>query len=131
VRGIDLRDLFTGRLSWRRFGVLLRGLPVESEYKTAVRNTVDLSDLPDPEPGIYGPWSQADMLLARVGDLLSHWLWMNADPEKRPAAPPFPYPRPGVADNVRAISEEALAYLEYKRLHQGADPPPDWKPALA
>lgn len=128
-----MRDLFTGRMSWRRFGVLLRGLPVESEYKTAVRNTVDLSELPDPEPGIYGPWSQGDMLLARVGDLLTHWLWANADPEKRPAKPPPPYPRPGVdaPSNVRAISEEALAYLEYKRQNQGADPPADWKPALA
>jgi hypothetical protein len=120
-------------MSWRRFAVLLRGLPIESEYKTAVRNTTDLSDLPAPEPGIYGPWSQADMLLARMGDLLSHWLWMNADAEKRPATPPPPYPRPGVDDasNVRAISLEAAAYLEYVREHHGAAPPPDWKPVLA
>lgn len=117
-------------MTWRRLGVLLRGLPVDSEYKTALRNTVDFSALPDPEPGVYGPWPQTDMLLARVGDLLNHYIWMSADPEKRPATPPSPYPRPGVASsNVRPISAAALAYLEYKREHQGADPPPDWKPA--
>lgn len=123
--------MFAGRMSWRRFAVVLRGLPLESEYKTALRNTIDLSELPAPEPGIYGPWSQGDQLIARVGDLLQHWLWMNADPEKRPTAPPPPYPRPGVGSNVRPINPAAMAYLEYKRAHRGADPPDDWKPALA
>jgi len=119
-------------MSWRRFGVILRGLPIESEYKTAVRNGIDLSDLPPPEPGVYGPWPQTDMLLARIGDRLSDWLWMNADPKTRPAQPPPPHPRPGVDhSNVTAISPAALAYLEYVRENHGAAPPDDWKPALA
>jgi hypothetical protein len=131
VRGIDLRDLFTGRMSWRRFAVLLTGLPVDSEFKTALRNATDLDDLPEPEPGIYGPWPQTDMLLARGLDMFAHWMWANSDPDHRPAQPPPPYPRPGVVEgNVHAISEEALAYLEYKREHRGADPPADWKPVL-
>lgn len=119
-------------MSWRRFAVILRGLPVESEYKTAVRNEIDLSDLPPPDPGVFGPWPQTDMLLAGIRDLLAHHLWMIADPEHRPARPPAPYPRPGVeTSNVSAISEEAALYLEYVREHHGEHPPDDWKPALA
>lgn len=129
---MDLRDLFTGRMSWRRFAIVLNRLPVDSEFRTELRDATDFSTLPPPEPGVYGPWPQSDLLLARIGDLMQHWLWANADPEQRPANPPPPYPRPGVElGNVRAISDEALAYLEYKRLNQGADPPADWKPALA
>ena len=116
-------------MSWRRFTVILEHLPAESEYKTALFASVDRSQLPPPEPGVYGPWSQTDMLLARVGDFLSHWLWMNADPEKRPPVPPPPYPRPGVEDNVRPISKAALAYLEYVREHRGEHPPDDWRPS--
>ena len=115
-------------MSWRRFAVILERLPPESEYKTELLRRTDLAALPAPPPGVFGPWSQSDVLLARVGDLLSHWLWMNADAEQRPSAPPPPYPRPGVASNVRPISAEALAFLEYKRDHQGADPPEGWKP---
>lgn len=127
-----MRDVFNGRMSWRRLGVVLRGLPVESEYKTALRNVTDLSALPEPEPGVYGPWPQTDLLIAQGLDMLNQWMWANSDPEKRPASPPPPWPRPGVAwpANVTAISDEAMAFLEYKRAHQGADPPPDWKPAL-
>ena len=119
-------------MSCRRLSIVLERLPAESEYKTELRDAVDLKALPAPEPGAYGPWSQSDMLLARVGDLLSHWLWMNADPKGRPAQPPPPYPRPGVEDgaSVTPISPEALAYLEYMRDHGGAAPPDDWQPAL-
>lgn len=126
---MDLRDLFTGRMSWRRLSLVLANLPVESRYVTERRNDTDAKDLPLPEPGIFGPWPQTDMLLARIGDLLERQQWAEADPKTR-GAPPRPYPRPGTESNVRAISDEALAYLEYKRVHQGEDPPEDWTPAL-
>lgn len=109
--------------------MLIEHLPVDSEFKTALRNDTDLSTLPEPTPGVYGPWPQSDMLAARIGDLMERWMWANSDPEKRPAQPPQPYPRPG--SNVTAISEEAGAYLEYVREHDGATPPADWTPALA
>lgn len=128
---MDLRDLFTGAMTWRRFAVILRGLPPESLYKTALASSVDFSQLPPPEENVYPPFSLEAMLSARIGDLIERWIWMNADPEQRPAQPPPPYPRPGVQTNVRAISEEAAAYLEYVREHHGEHPPDDWKPALA
>lgn len=110
--------------------MLLDRLPVESEYKTELRNDTDLSALPAPKPGRFGPWPQTDMLLAKLVDLAQHWMWANADPDTRPPAPD-PYPRPGVErSNVRAISPAAAAYLEYKRQHQGADPPEDWTPEV-
>lgn len=119
-------------MSWRRFAIILGGLPIESQFKTAMRNTVDLSELPEPTPGVYGPWPQTDQLIARGLDLLEGWMWANSDPEKRPASPPPPYPRPGVdlPANVRAINSEAMAYLEYLRAHQGAEPPPGWEPEV-
>lgn len=118
-------------MSWRRFAVILEHLPPESEFKTAVLRETDLTALPDPEPGQFGPWSQSELLLARIGDLLQNWLWMNADPDKRPKQPPQPYPRPGVeTSNVRPISPEAAAYMEYVRKNR-RHPPDDWKPALA
>lgn len=94
---------------------------------TAVRNDADPSRVPAPTHGVFGPWPQSDMLIARVGDLVEALLWQNAGD---PALPkPKPYPRPGT-ENVHPISEEALAYLEYKRDHQGADPPEGWVPDL-
>jgi hypothetical protein len=83
-----MRDVFTGAMSFRRLAVLLERLPVESEYKTELRETTDLSALPPPEPGSYGSWSQLELLVARLGDRMDHWLWMNADPKSRPASPP-------------------------------------------
>jgi hypothetical protein len=117
-------------MSWRRFQVLLEHLPAESEYKTALRNQTDLSALPEPQPGVYGPWPQSDLLLARIGDLMQHWIWANSDAAQRSPTPPKPYPRPGVESNVRAISAKAAAYLEFKRTHQGADPPEGWEPEV-
>jgi hypothetical protein len=118
-------------MSWRRFTLILNHLPPESAYKTALLNDTDLTSLPDPEPGVYGPWPQTDLLLARMGDLMQHWIWMNADEKTRPKQPPRPYPRPGVElSNVRPISPEALAYLEYLRTHHGEAPPDDWAPEV-
>lgn len=114
-------------MSWRRFTVLLAHLPIESRYMTAVRNTADPSQMPDPTPGVFGPWPQSDMLLARIGDLIEGLLWQNQGDGNKPR--PKPYPRPGTESNVRPISAEGLAWLEYKRAHQGADPPEGWVPA--
>lgn len=118
-------------MSWRRFAVILRGLPADSEYKTELRNNTDLTSLGDPEPGVHGPWSQTDYILARISDQIAVYMWAQSEPTARPAEPSR-YPRPGIDDgsNVVPISTEALAYLEYMRQHQGAEPPPDWEPEV-
>lgn len=120
-------------MSWRRFRLILKHLPQESRYVTALRNTADPDRIPDPEPGVYGPWSQTDRLLADAVDLLAQRLYQASD-GKGPK--PEPTPRPGVASRqkVRAINPEAQAYLlarlRYMEENQGASPPPDWKPVL-
>lgn len=130
--GLDLRDLYTGGLSWRRLGVVLSHLGPESAYLTAVRESLtpeELQAMAARSPDHHGVWSQADMLLARIGDLVSDLIWMNSSGE---TPRPDPYPRPGVDRTVvKAISPYAEAYLrEVERLH-GAEPAPDWKPNLA
>lgn len=114
-------------MSWRRFGVVLAHLPSESSYATAVRNATDLSDLPDPEPGVFGPWAHSEFLLAGIFDRLGQLVWMQGDGKK---PPPPPYPRPGIElpANVTPINPAAQAYLRYVEEHQGAAPPADWKP---
>ena len=126
-----MRDLFTGRMSWRRLRVILSHLPEDSAYRTAVNNASDPdASLPPPPPGIFGPWSKEALLLATALDLFRDWMWAQADPNKR-GPRPAPLPRPGVVAKVRPISAEALAFLEYKRQHQGEDPPEGWEPVLA
>lgn len=112
-------------MSWRRFAILLNRLPVESEFKTELRNDTDLSALPPPDATKHGAWPQTDVLLASIFDRLGDLVYSQGGYEKAPMR----LPRPGV-DNVRAISEEALAYLEYKRAHRGADPPDNWTPEV-
>jgi len=127
--GLDLRDVFTGAMSWRRLRVILDHLPAESAYRTAVWNALDgTENLAPPEPGVFGPWSQTDLLLARVGDLLDAQLWQNAGDANAPR--PKPYPRPGMESKVSAVSEEAIEYLEYLREHHGEAPPDDWFPSI-
>lgn len=99
---------------------------------TAVRNQADpTEERPEPKPGVFGPWSQTDMLLALVCDRLATLIWQKSADPQNPTPPPKPLPRPGIESNVVAISQEALAFLEYKRAHRGADPPEGWTPQLA
>lgn len=120
-------------MSWRRLGLILRHLPPESQFKTALRDGLDIDwdALPEPDPNQHGPWTRGDMLQARTGDLLAHWLWMNSENAKS-TPPPDPYPRPGVKPRkkVTPLNPAAVAYLQYLQEHHGAAPPPDWKPAV-
>lgn len=110
-------------MSWRRLGVLLRDLPPESRYATAVRNNTDPGEAAPPPPGIFGPWSQADMLLALIADRLGDLMFMQSDQKGRR---PAPYPRPGTSSKVTPINEAAAAYLlEVERRH-GEAPEAGW-----
>lgn len=118
-------------MSWRRFSVVLRHLPRESAFKTALWESMTPQERAAlPKPDGSGSWSHLELLAATQVDLLRHLLWQNSD-GKSPA--PEPTPRPGVEGRkVVAISPEAEAYWraywrEVERLH-GASPAPDWTP---
>lgn len=115
-------------MSWRRFRVVVEHLPIESAYKTALREATDLTELPPPDLEHHGPWSQQELLLAAIFDRLGSLIWMQSDGKK---PPPLPYPRPGVASsNVSPINPAARAYLEYLEQHHGEAPPEDWEPEV-
>lgn len=129
IRGLDLRDLFTGAMSWRRFQVVLDHLPSESAYVTAVRNSTDLSAVPEPQAGVFGPWAHSEFLLAGIYDRLGLLAHMQSDGK---APMPEPYPRPGVSPraSVSPISPKAAAYLAYLHEHRGEAPPEGWEPEV-
>jgi hypothetical protein len=124
---VDLRDLWrpgggASRLTYRRLAVLIdHALPGESATKTAMRDALGdevLAKLSKVPSEGHGRWSHAELLLARVIDLLG----VVASGMQLKEAPP-PYPRPGVAaQKRRALSPEGHAYLmkirrEHERLH--------------
>lgn len=77
---VPLADLAAGRLSWRRFGVLVRHLPLDSSTALAVN-------------GAAGAWGINEHLLAATVDALRVANWQRAGDKTK--APPKPIPRPG------------------------------------
>lgn len=122
---VELTGLWTGDLSWRRLGVLVKHLPAESATKTALRNAVPVEQLKDAvEVADYGPWSQTDMLLAELIDV-ARWLqWAKTKASEKVDTAPKPYPRPGVERKPAAAAANAqvINLLEYVRAHNGASP---------
>lgn len=80
--GVDLRWLVDGRLSWRRFSVLLANLPADSATAQAMH-------------GELAHWQTAEYLMANVVDLLRLSVWQRSGGK---GERPKPIPRPGVAD---------------------------------
>lgn len=120
--GIDLADLWQGRMSWRRLGVILRNLPADSAYSTSVREATTDEQWEEIESEVrehHGRWSRSDFLLARTGDLIQHLIWMQTD---RKTPPPEPLPRPGVKSNVVPLNRAAVDYLNRTRELRGAMP---------
>lgn len=71
--GADLRDVHRvrggpSRLTWRRLGVLIKGLPRTSLLMTRMRDEIEVDAGDDDEPK-YGPWSLDNYQLA---DLIDH-----------------------------------------------------------
>jgi hypothetical protein len=122
-RQIDLLDFWTGRMSARRLSVLLRGLPVDSAYRAAVRDDMTPEQRAEvvstTDSSRHGRWSLEAMLAARNGDLLSLLLWQNGG-GKGPQ--PEPFSRPGVAPQRAPFTEAALTYLLKTREMRGAHP---------
>jgi hypothetical protein len=114
-RGIDLRDLWRGDLTWRRLAVLVAALPPESATKAAARDALSPAQLAAlPTRSGHGPWSHTELLLAAIVDRLSMLLWQNGG--KASAPRPEPIPRPGVESNhQRTLSTAAVTYLADRR----------------
>lgn len=120
--GLDIRDLWRGRLTWRRLGVLIRGLPVESLTRTAIRNETPVTALRSQSSDAdYGPWTQTDMLLAELIDL-TRWLqWAKTKSGQENRDHPKPFPRPGIDREIAPLAK-VVNLLEYVRAHDGAAP---------
>lgn len=118
--------MWTGELSWRRLGVLVRHLPPESATKTALRNAAPEEDLQQAVSDAereYGPWSQSEMLLAEMVDLLRWLQWAKTEAAEKKQPPPDPFPRPGVNRKPAAkANAQVINLLEYVRSHNGASP---------
>lgn len=126
---MDLRDLWRpGGLTWRRLGLVIDKLPIESATKTAMRDALtpqQLAAMAEPlETPVHGPWSRVEMLLARNGDLLAHLIWMQTDGKTKP---PRPLTRPGVEPlesstyMTEELREDARAYVAaYEAARQAA-----------
>ncbi|MFF1908621.1 hypothetical protein [Kitasatospora sp. NPDC058218] len=99
--GIDLLDLWRGRLSLRRVHVLINSLmhkPGRSALLAAMDETTQ--------------WGTAEHLLARVSDALelSNFLFIKANSEDAGDLPlPAPVPRPGNDSPELASSEPDFA----------------------
>lgn len=96
--GIDLRDLFRGSLTWRRLGVLIRGLPVDSR----LTGTLPRSEPVDDAAETVARWSHIEYLLADLYDLL---VAVHSKDKQTP------YPRPGHRPVTRRANPERVAQL--------------------
>lgn len=124
---VDLRDLWRGGLTLRRVGVLLRGLPDDSLFATAMRretpaSTASAGDLD------AARWGMTHELLAAVIDATNQvgWAVFQAASSKR-LPPPAPFLRPGKgAKRKRGMSEATRAriagWIEASRIQSVATP---------
>jgi hypothetical protein len=142
---VDLRDLWrpgggTSRLTYRQVGSWIARLPGESQYKTAVRESLSDEQLAElskrPREG-HGPWSQSELLLAHIGDVIRVQTYIlqaiNTDKAHRSKLrAPEPYPRPGVAAKKaqqerkhveHGLSAQQRALLESIHTHALDQPP--------
>jgi len=78
--GVDLRDIGTPALTWRRLRVLIQHLPADSSLSKAMN-------------GEAAEWGTAEYLLANVCDGVAALVWQGGNPKKNPK--PKPLQRPG------------------------------------
>lgn len=130
----DLRHLFQPgggptRLTWRRLGTLVDGLPGHGALKTAILASLGdekLAELSKAGPKEHGAWSHTDLRIAALEDVARQILWrvMQAT-AKDPGRIPFPEPvaRPGIIPRSRRrLTPQGHAYLQHLRENQGAAP---------
>lgn len=114
--GIDLRDLFRGRLSYRRLWVLVTKLPADSWTQTELRDSAP-PVVDDERTAKFGPWALINYQLAQLLDSVHRLEYVQAVSgglEPKPD-PPKPVPKPGPS-NVRQLrTPEEVAYLQALR----------------
>jgi hypothetical protein len=93
---LSVGDVVAGRVTWRRFGVLLEGLPAEgtAQWRYARRNPA-----PDRKPmAPPDEWWTADRdLMASLIDEVKVLIWLQTEDARNRRNYPKPIPRPGVA----------------------------------
>lgn len=82
---------------------------MESATKTALRNAAPESDLRQAVDADYGPFSQTDMLLCELIDVLRWLQWAKTQDGTDNKNQPKPYPRPGVKRDGQSVSSAASA----------------------
>jgi hypothetical protein len=110
---VRLRHLYTGELTWRELGVLVRGLPPTSRLRAAMA-------------GGQPQWSMSDYLLAGAVDALVAANWQRANSgSKSPSPRPKPIPRPAppaVGTAIAAVPDrEAARQAAVARAHAHRD----------
>ncbi|MEV0444016.1 hypothetical protein AB0I84_23830 [Streptomyces spectabilis] len=122
-RGIDLLDVYRGRLSMRRLRILIEHLPPESATKTAVRNALtpeEISAAGEGRPDL-APWSSTETLLALVRDEIQILRVALVAVQTGQKLDFTPTPRPGIppksAQQKRRLTDEQRRALD-PRLRQ-------------
>lgn len=116
--GIDLRDLWRGRMSYRRLWVLLNRLPQESWTQTILRDRTpdDALVAPARDEQRFGPWALDNYQLASVLDAIRHLEFTLARVNGNEWPPPDPTPRPGVQRRGKpSLSPRGVTYLNSLR----------------
>lgn len=124
----DLRDLWRpgggeAKLTWRLVANLIRHLPSESAFKTAMRNKMTTAEIERASKGAdpsQGQWSHLEMLIASQGDTLRWIAYILAAANGGKPKKPEPTPRPGVSPKRRHLSAsqaQARADAVWRRIH--------------
>lgn len=114
---IDLVDFWRGGLSLRKIDVLLRNLPPESAYITAVRDRIDPDEIEHISTNM-GPWSKMEMLLAQAIDAINYLYYQqncihSGKSSPRPK-PPVLVRRPGT-ESKQELYRKTQRYKDLKK----------------
>ena len=118
ANGTDLLDIYRGTLSFRRLGVLFRGLPPESLTKAAIWDAMSAAERKAlPKASGHGPWSGEAMQLARIGDGVEWLVWAKTKAAADGGKPPEPYDRPGVERKCNVVAITPAMRAKWQRIH--------------
>lgn len=117
-RGIDVLDVYRGRLSLRRLRVLVEHLPSDSATKTAMRNALTDDERERLSQGArpdLAAWSGAELLLASILDAIRAQTAVAVAAAGGKPQMPDPTPRPGIPPKSpisRRLSDEQRRALD-------------------